>query len=365
MDARFASALTPAAPGGVGLLREEGQLRAAAALLAVHFDDKIRGDIEAAALRGTLDGQLLSIEVVVAGVLDASGAVQAASLCVHRYLPQWGRQVLEIVWFAAHQRGQGHGGRLFDYLLLAARSNCVDAILSSSTNKAMPFWLSRPGVRIAEVVIRAGRMEKPAIPPPFCLLSQPRGYVMERFYLNVLRNRKGKVIGSFEGRPYYYGAVTSNHVWYVLNPKLAIKTVTLQRVHKPATRAEADPASAAPPTSAPGLPCALGSPIVLVREASSFETLDSPSSAGSSSSFSPRGSRSPSEASEASEASDPSPSREVSQLGGVGSSDREPGPSASAASAICSSASHGTASASSLPLPALLAPVGARVPATA
>jgi hypothetical protein len=347
----FASALAAAAPGGVGQLREEGLVRAAVALLAEHFDEKGK-DIEAAALRGTLGaGQLLSHEVVVLGVRGADGAVQAASLCVYRTIPQWGLQLIEIVWFAARQRGQGHGGRLFDYLLLAARSKGVDAILSSSTNKAMMFWLSRPGVRIAEVVIRAGRMEKPALAAPFRLLDQPSGYVMDRLYLNVLRNRKGKIVGSFEGRPYYYGAVTSNHVWYVLNSKLAIKTVTLQPAPpKPAARAEPGPASIELPTTLPDQPLALDSPRLLERtaascerEASSVGSPDSPSSGSSSWSLDSRSSAS-----------------SFSLRSEGGSCEHQAGPSASAASASCSPMS---ASSSSLPLPALHAPLaGSRVP---
>jgi hypothetical protein len=391
----FASALAAAAPGGVGQLREEGLVRAAAALLAEHFDDKVRGDIEAAALRGTLGaGQLLSHEVVVLGVRDAGGAVQAAGLCVYRTIPQWGLQVLEIVWFAARQRGQGHGGRLFDYLLLAARSKGVDAILSSSTNKAMMFWLSRPGVRIAEVVIRAGRMEKPTLPAPFRLLDQPSGYVMERLYLNVMRNRKGKIVGSFEGRPYHYGAVTSNHVWYVVNSKLAIKTVTLQHAPpKPAARAEPDPARIELPATLPDHPLALDSPRLLERtaascesEASSVGSPDSPSSGSSSwsldspssaSSFSSRGSRSASEVSASSESSESSelskpsePSKVVEPRKASNPSERvseeyQAGPSASAASASAS-CSPVSSSSTSLPLPALhTPPAGSRVPPVA
>ena len=42
---------------------------------------------------------------------------------------------------------------------------------------------------------------------------------------DVLRNRKGKVVGAFQGKPYHYSLEVSNHVWYLFNPKLAIKSV--------------------------------------------------------------------------------------------------------------------------------------------
>lgn len=201
-------------------------------VLRLHFEESMDVIEPAIDNAGQLHPATDSNDYLVMGLLDDAGVVQAVAVCLVKQLPRYGLKVLEIVWFGALAKGQGWGGRLFDSLVTFAKKQvCVDAILSTSTNTAVPFWLSRKNVRIADTVLRfENRGPLNTILPGFKCSPAPTNSVMARLYSeNVLRNRKGKIVGAFQGKPYHYSVEVSNHVWFLLNPKLSMKSVLIKR----------------------------------------------------------------------------------------------------------------------------------------
>jgi len=167
----------------------------------------------------------------ILAVFDDSNDVKAAAVLFSKRIERHGISVLEIAWCGAEDKGLGWGSKLFEGIVKKAGEANVDAILSTSTNSALTFWLTRTNVRIADAVLRSasrGSVEHPSR-FGFKLASSPTSSNMEKLYTEVLlRNRKGRVVGEFEGKPYHYSIGNSNHVWYVLNPKLSLKC----KVHK-------------------------------------------------------------------------------------------------------------------------------------
>mmetsp|Transcript_5900 Transcript_5900/g.10538 ORF Transcript_5900/g.10538 Transcript_5900/m.10538 type:complete len:257 (-) Transcript_5900:29-799(-) len=160
------------------------------------------------------------------GSEDHGHDLMSACIIQIRKIPIFGSCVMEILWFASETAGRGWGSKLFNGLLRISERLGVDAVLSTSTNSAMPFWLSRPNVRIASSVLRARSRGQVDIREKFCFKAWPCSSAMGKLYSEQpLRNRKGKVIGNFQGRPYYYSIETSNHVWFLLNPKLTVPSI--------------------------------------------------------------------------------------------------------------------------------------------
>ncbi|GBG24095.1 Hypothetical Protein FCC1311_003132 [Hondaea fermentalgiana] len=220
--------------GGVTALRGAEACREAVDILKTYFVDS-EEDIRKQVSIGTgVEADSApdpSVVRSVLGCVDEDGHVQAASVCFERKIKA-GISVVEIVWFASRDKGNGWGAKLFQGLVEAAKGVGTDAILTTSTNAALRFWLSRTNIRIADAILRnkdrAGVMDFPSH-LGFRLSPAPTSTIMERFYASMLvRNRKGRIVGDFEGKPYFYCVNTSNHVWYVLNENIHIKSI----VHK-------------------------------------------------------------------------------------------------------------------------------------
>lgn len=182
-----------------------------------------------------------------------SGEILAASISVEKSVKKY--TVREIIWFAVcpKSRKRNIGSVLFKRIYSSAkRSKSVDAILVSSTNRALSFWLTRRGVPMFRQVLR----ETPAIPvakgetpyhlrklfkpqtkradPDVIALGQrghslfsicsglPSDSVLALYTDQVWRNRKGRVSKSttFQGRPYRYGISSSSHIWYPISRRL-------------------------------------------------------------------------------------------------------------------------------------------------
>lgn len=237
MDGFVTSSMGMAAMDGVTILSGTKQFRQTVEILGQYFSDNV-ADIEATLAKE--NAQNASGETYVRSVLgcvDADGDVQAATICFVRTIPKAGLKIVEIVWFASRAKGNGWGNRLFRGVVEASKGIGADAILSTSTNSALRFWLTRTNIRMADAVIR--NKDRRAIEWPrelgFKVVPAPSSSAMERLYTSVIvRNRKGRMVGDFEGKPYYYDVNTSNHVWYLLNRNLHMKSVT----HKPGTRFE-------------------------------------------------------------------------------------------------------------------------------
>lgn len=201
----------------------------AKAILALHFEEST--DLTSAAINyshGVCDPKTgKANDYLVFGCTDEKDQLQVTAVCLVRNLPCHGLKVLEIVWYGTLTQGKGWGSRFFPALVALAKEQLgVDAILSTSTNAALPFWLSRPNIRIVDTVLRASkRCELPSLNKGFKVAPAPINSVMARLYTEqVMRNKKGRLVSQFDGRPYQYCVETSNHVWYVLNPKLSIPT---------------------------------------------------------------------------------------------------------------------------------------------
>lgn len=249
MDGMVTSSAAELAADGVVVLDSEEHLAAALRILSAYFSDNVP-EIESALRRSSASFARRS----VLGCVDAAGVVQAACVCLPKRVPHQGVSVAEIVWFGALEKGQGWGSRLFRGVMFAAQGVGCDAVLSSSTNSALRFWLTRPGVRIADVVLRNASRSSIDAPEEFGfkVAASPTSSTMERLYTErILRNRKGRAVGDFEGKPYHYCVSTSNHVWFLINPNLHVKCKVRKAVAAPPSPSPSPPPL---PPSPPPLP---------------------------------------------------------------------------------------------------------------
>mmetsp|Transcript_6150 Transcript_6150/g.9613 ORF Transcript_6150/g.9613 Transcript_6150/m.9613 type:complete len:236 (-) Transcript_6150:525-1232(-) len=223
--ASFGATSGPDDASGFKSLNSEEEFVQAIDIIGRYFPDSLE-EIEVAVRAGVQPKVQDYTNRILVGCVDDDGAVQAVALCLEKKLPKNGLNIIEIVWFGSKSKGEGWGSRLFEHLVKESLKKKVDAILSTSTNAAIPFWLSRPNLRIADTVVRGGKRQALETPKEFGFKVAPnptRG-VMERLYADhVTRNRKGKMVGNFEGKPYRYCLSTSNHVWYILNKNLHMK----------------------------------------------------------------------------------------------------------------------------------------------
>jgi hypothetical protein len=83
--------------------------------------------------------------------------LMAAAIIVEKSTKTNKSVVYEIVWFAASntERSRGLGGLLFANIHYMASCVGVFALVVESTNRAITWWLSRPGVHICSTILRA------------------------------------------------------------------------------------------------------------------------------------------------------------------------------------------------------------------
>ena len=140
-------------------------------------------------------------------------------------------RVLEIVWFATDPKlkGNGYGSTLFYAVMALAKGSGDSAVLVTSTNRALSFWMSRSKSVLARTVLRGksrARIENASLSPDeeenrrnHAVLTKlvaekdvkfealPKHSLLEDLYKDkVNRNRKGRITAgqTFAGSPYRY-----------------------------------------------------------------------------------------------------------------------------------------------------------------
>lgn len=173
------------------------------------------------------------------------GSLVAACIMVQQRTNR--HRVLEIVWFAtlSEYKGSGYGTTLFHAILEFAKVSGVDAVLVTSTNRALSFWMSRTGCVLSSVVLRGktrARIQDASLSPVeeenkrnhgallnllannrYSFENLPKHSLLEGLYRDkVNRNRKGKISAgqTFSGAPYRYNIEESNHLWFLVSPQL-------------------------------------------------------------------------------------------------------------------------------------------------
>jgi len=191
-------------------------------------------------------------------VLMIEETICAGAICVkHEFMKENNikSHVWEIIWFATNTtiRSKKYGTKLFQHIYSKARSELVEAIVVTSTSKALSFWLTRPDVYIfrhvygnfapsstgkGKFALRKlfqpqtddRRAEKDVVELGEALFqyeSWPKSMPHESlFYTDkIWHDRKGRISKStvFEGRPYRYTLSCCSHVWFPIAKTLRKK----------------------------------------------------------------------------------------------------------------------------------------------
>ena len=175
--------------------------------------------------------------------------VTAAAIVVIKNIRS--RSIWECIWLVVkkNERGTGYGDRLFKRIHNDARRAAAYAMLVTSTNSALSFWLSRTNVDFIRYVYRGSNSlpsyegslrrlrklifdsestdehesEKSDLNRLFTFKVYPRDglpvdAILDLYTDEIWRDRKGRITRStvFDGRPYRYGISSANHVWFPL-----------------------------------------------------------------------------------------------------------------------------------------------------
>jgi len=163
--------------------------------------------------------------------------------------------VWEVVWFNSlpTASGCGHGSALFARIHRLAQDEGVLAVLVDSTTQALSYWITRPNLHIAsvllrrdqcsilqtsanlmndyaaeavnvvrhkaiigELVLKPGSVFSVGCVPPDQLACLYDDIQLEDGTYDRSRNKSGK----FRGLPYRYGIMDTTHVIYPTSPRL-------------------------------------------------------------------------------------------------------------------------------------------------